>query len=311
MASHTPTVFIAGATGSQGSSLAKELVALGWNVHSTTRDPASTGAFELSSAGVKLTKGDWDDEDALRASIAGCDKLFLCLMPDIVDPDRERRQAVRICEIARKAGVTQVVSSTSLGVSMFGTDERLQPGTLLYTLLEVKKAVEEVVSGAGFESYTLLRPAYFMANFLEPNINNYTDLLRDGEGGGTWSTALTADTRLGLIDHEDIARFTVAAFKEPESDRFKSKAIGLVSEFLTPQETMDRLGEAMGRRFQAAFLSEEEIAAIPYGPIVLIKLEKSMRYMPDYVDMSELAAVTPLTSFKDFLEREKESVKKL
>lgn len=49
-----------------------------------------------------------------------------------------------------------------------------------------------------------------MANLLHPNINNYVDLLRGGDGGGIWTTAPTADTQLGLID-EDISCFSVAA----------------------------------------------------------------------------------------------------
>jgi uncharacterized protein YbjT (DUF2867 family) len=302
-----PTIFITGATGSQGGALSRELIGRGWTVHSTTRNPASPRAAALAAAGVKFTKGEWDDEHALRDGMAGCTKLFLCLMSDIVEPDRERRQCLSICNIAREAGVTQVVSSTSLGVSMFGNDHHLQPGSLLYDLLVVKKAMEEMIAGAGFTSYTLLRPAYFMLNFLEPNINNYADLISDG----VWSTCLTPDTRLGLIDYEDIARIAAAAFLDPEADKFNGKAIGLVSEFLSPQETMDVLGGAMGRPFKTAFLSEEEIAAIPYGPIVLIKLDKCMRYMPDYVDIEGLRAIASLTSFKTFLEREKEHIKKL
>jgi uncharacterized protein YbjT (DUF2867 family) len=305
--SPTTTVFVTGATGSQGSALARQLTALGWTVHSTARDPASPRAVALAAAGVQFTKGDWDDEKALRAAMAGCTKLFLCLMSDIVEPDRERRRCLSICNIAREAGVTQVVSSTSLGVSTFGADDRLRPGSLLYDLVAIKKATEQIIVDAPWASYTLLRPAYFMLNFLEPNINNYADLIRDG----VWSTSLTADTRLGLVDHEDIARVAVAAFQDPEADTFNGKAIGIVSEFLSPQETMEVLGKAMGRPFQAAYLSEEEIAAIPYGPMVLVKLDKSMRYMPDYVDFEGLRAIAPLTSFKEFLEREQEHVKKL
>lgn len=301
------TIFITGATGSQGAALARELIGRGWSVHSTTRDPASPRATALAAAGVKFMKGDWDDEDALRAAMAGCTKLFLCLVSNIVEPDRERRQCLSICNIAREAGVTQVVSSTSLGVSMYGNEHHLQPGSLLYDLIVVKKVMEEMVADAGFMSYTLLRPAYFMVNFLEPNINNYADLISDG----VWSTSLTADTRLGLVDFEDIGRIAAAAFMDPEADKFNGKAIGIVSEFLSPQETMDVLGSAMGCTFKTAFLSEEEIAAIPYGPMILIKLDKCLRYVPDYVDIADLQAMVPLTSFTTFLAREKEHVKKL
>ncbi|KAF2789981.1 NmrA family protein [Melanomma pulvis-pyrius CBS 109.77] len=303
----SPHVFITGATGSQGSALARRLLAAGWAVHSTTRDPAAPRAATLTAAGLRFTAGDWDNGDALRAAMTGCTKLFLCLMSDIASPDSERERCRAICDIAREVGITQVVSSTSLGASMFGTDDRLQPGTLLYDLLRIKKDSEAMVEAGPWASYTLLRPAYFMINFLEPNINFYAGLFRDG----VWSTCLKPDTRLGLIDHEDIAAVAAAALDAPDAPEFKGKAIGLVSEFLSPQDTMDVLGNAMGSSFKTSFLSEEEIDALPYGPMVLIHLERSMRYMPEYVDMDRLREITPLTPFKTFLEREKEHVKKL
>ncbi|KAF2683179.1 NmrA family protein [Lentithecium fluviatile CBS 122367] len=305
MTSLPSTVFITGVTGNQGFAVARQLCEQNWIIHATVRNLDSARATELKGLGAVLTKGDWDDEEALRTSIDGCTKLFLCLMSDSMDPDHERRQGESICRIAKAAGVTQVVSSTSLGVSMYGTDARLAPSSLLYALLKVKKEVEEVISAAGFDSVTFLRPAYFMANFLEPIINNYTDIVTEGK----WTTSLTADTPLGLIDHEDIARFAVAAFQNP--DRLNGREIGLVSEFLTPQQTMDVLGDAMGKKLTAGFLTEGEIAALPWGPIVLVKLEKSMRYMADYVDLEDLKKTAKLTTFKEFLERERKTVKQL
>lgn len=121
MASSRPTVFVCGATGFQGGAVARHLLKLGWGVHAVARDPNSKQAMALSAAGAQLTKGDWDDPESLRSSMAGCTKMFLGLPTTIDDFDRERRQAVSIVDIARKAGVTQVVATTSLGVSRTST----------------------------------------------------------------------------------------------------------------------------------------------------------------------------------------------
>lgn len=309
MPSSNPTVFVTGATGSQGGAVARKLRDLSWNVHAIVRSPDSPPSVSLAAAGVSLTEGDWDNDEALRAGLAGCDKLFLCLMPTPEDPDRERRQAVNILRIAREAGVTQVVATTSLGVSMYETgDPRFQvdgPGSLLYVLVGAKKGVEQAVAEGGFpDGHTFLRPAYFMANFLEPNINNYADITGDE---GAWVSVMRHDTRVGLIDHNDIAAYAVAVFKEPA--RFRDRAVGLVSEFLTPQEMMDQLGTAMGRSLEARFLTDEEISKL--DPIsVLTKCDTSMRYLEEVVDLKELEAVIPLTSFKAFLTREANHVKK-
>lgn len=171
----------------------------------------------------------------------------------------------------------------------------------------IKQAVEKTIEGGGFDSVTFIRPGYFMTNFLEPNIQAYSELLSKG----TWSTTFRADTRLGLVDHHDTAKVALLAFQNPE--RLNGRAIGLVSEFLTPQETLDTLSEAMGGQgFKAIHLSPEEIASLPEAsPLPYVSGHKDLMSLGDLVDMQDLASLIPLTSFKKFLEREDKSIRKL
>ncbi|RYP35303.1 hypothetical protein DL766_002575 [Monosporascus sp. MC13-8B] len=282
----------------------EQLRKLDWTVHATVRKLESQKATTLASIGVKLTQRDWDNEEALRSSIAGCDKVFLCLMSTVDDFDRERRHAVKIVRIAKAAGVKQVVTSTSLGVSQIDAADPLLKPSLLQELLVVKKAVEQAALDGEFESWTFLRPAYFMTNFLKPNIDNYSDIVSEK----IWKSAMTPDTKIGFIDPHDIGQFAIAAFKDPKG--FKNRSLGLVSELLTPQEAMDRLGKAMGSPIKATFMTDEEIAAA-HPMTVLFRMEKSMRNMSDYVDLEELGKIVPLTSFSEFLDREQGRVKKL
>jgi uncharacterized protein YbjT (DUF2867 family) len=93
MVSPLPTVFVCSATGSQGGFLTRQLRELNWNVHATVRNCESVAAKELLAAGVDITEGDWDNSETLKRSIAGCDKLFLCLYPNFSDMECEYRQA--------------------------------------------------------------------------------------------------------------------------------------------------------------------------------------------------------------------------
>lgn len=97
--------------------MARHLLKMHWGVHATVRNIGSPKAVALLAAGARLTEGDWENEDALRASLAGCSKIFLNLAVTPDDPDRERRQAASILKIARDSGVNQVVAATTLGVS--------------------------------------------------------------------------------------------------------------------------------------------------------------------------------------------------
>ncbi|KAI1779313.1 NmrA family protein [Hypoxylon cercidicola] len=298
-----PSVFVVGATGEQGSALARQLREIKWNVRTTVRDLNSPKAVALANAGVHLTQGDWDDIEALKSSLAGCDKLWLCVFTDIEDLDHVLLQARNIVRIAKDADVKQVVSSTSLGVFVY-EDKRLKPGSPLHMLQSVQKGIEDTVSAGGFESFTFLRPAFFMTNFIEPFINLFSELLEQS----TWTTVLRPETRLGLVDVENIAQIGVAAFQDP--GRFKGRAIGLAGELLTPQDVMEQLGERMGRPFQALFMSDEEVAADD-GLRFIIKGDPSMRYTPEYINLEELGSVARLTTFRDFLERERARIKKI
>lgn len=114
----TPTVFITSATGSQGSALCYELRKLGWNLRASTRDLGSPAAQALQEAGVHLTLGSWDDEETLSKGLEGCDKLFLCLLPNLADFDQAPQRGALITRLAKEAGVEQAIVSTTLGSFM-------------------------------------------------------------------------------------------------------------------------------------------------------------------------------------------------
>ncbi len=170
MSSQTPTVLVLSATRKQGGAVARQLRDLNWNVHALVRSLDGPKAEALEAAGVQLTQGDWDNDDALADGIAGCEKLFLCLRPDRNDLDRERRWAENIVKIAKAAGVKQVVASSSIGVPM-RKNEYIQPGSFLERHVASKKGLEQAVQDGRFQSWTCLHPSLFMANFLEPQIN--------------------------------------------------------------------------------------------------------------------------------------------
>ncbi|KAK3329991.1 NmrA family protein [Apodospora peruviana] len=305
-----PTVFVTSATGSQGSALCRQLREVGWDVRATTRDPSSPTVTALAALGVHFTPGSWDDEDALRAGLEGCDKLFLCLLPNLTDFEQAPRRAQLITKTARACGVRQAVVSTTLGTAMLddGGAAPIAPGAFFGAHLASKQRVEQAVVDAGFEHWTILRPAFFMANFIAPKIEfGYTET-RDRS---TWTNCMTPDSPLSLVDHVDIARFAAAAFRDPGA--FHGRRIGVASEEILVQDALDRLAAAIGdgRAIKAIFMGDEEIAkAQAEGSWLFFASEPCCRYMSDYTDMAELVRLVPgLTTFEQFLEREREGVR--
>ncbi|KAK4172407.1 hypothetical protein QBC36DRAFT_75094 [Triangularia setosa] len=307
-----PTVFVTSATGSVGSALCQQLRDLGWGVRATTQNPESKSAQALKALGVELIPGDWDNEEALRTGLVGCDKLFLCLLPDLRDFNKVPTRAKTIAAIAKAAGVRQAVGLTTLGA--FAVEEGTKPppeyapSPFFTQHFYAKKRVEQALIDGGFDHWTILRPGFFMANFLEPKIHmGYAEIRENG----TWTNSMTATSPLGLIDHVDIARFAVAAFQKP--DLLHGRLLAVVSEELLVQEALDQLAAAIGdgRSIKAKFLSDEECAkAQAERSWRFFSSETCVRYMSDYTNLNELYdLVGGLTTFKEFLGREREGMK--
>ncbi|KAI0479726.1 NAD(P)-binding protein [Xylaria cf. heliscus] len=304
MSSSEHSVFVCSATGFQGGALARGLREMGWKVHATTRNLNSQAAMALKGIGVRLNEGDWDNLDVLRDSIQGCDKLFLCLTINWNDLSCELRQCRDILNIAKEAGVKQVVASTTLGVSMLDSGMAVYPGSYMEKHMLNKKAIETAVEDCGFEHFTFLRPTFFMANFVEPKVSRYAEI-RDNH---SWTTSMTPDTQLPIVDHVDIAKFATAAFQDPAA--FHGRGISLASDQMRVQEILDLLSEAAGQPglVRAFFLTDEEVEA-QASTNGFSNSHKVLRYASDYVNLEELRATVPLTSFREFLEREKEAVR--
>ena len=157
--------------------------------------------------------------------------------------------------IAKVAGVEQVVSSTTLGVSMLDDGVAVSTGSFMQRHMVNKKSIEQLVENTGFDFYTLLRPTFFMANFLEPKVKRYAEI-RDER---SWTTSMTAETDFPIVDHEDIAKFAVAAFQDP--GKYHRRTLGLASDQLKIQDMLDQLAEAAGQpsTILAKFLTDEEV----------------------------------------------------
>ena len=164
--------------------------------------------------------------------------------------------------------------------------------------------IEETVKTAGFASHTILRPTFFMANFLLPKVAMYQGLHEKGR----WTLSLRPDSWMPMIDDFDIAQFAVAAMEDPA--RFNGKGIALALELKTLDVTLAALSHATRRELKAVYLTDEEIEE-QRGKNRIVEAYLVMREMDKWVDMNDAKSYgIPMSTFEVFLEREKEAVKK-
>ncbi|KAJ5540801.1 hypothetical protein N7494_005877 [Penicillium frequentans] len=296
------SVFVCGATGTQGGALANQLLSKDIGVSAITRNISSTEAQRLISLGVSLTEGNFNDEECLKKAMVNCTSLFLNLLPDFTKPTGELDQARKILSVAKQTGIKHVIYTSALATN---NPERLPhwtPTGIIGMLLLGKQAIEKEVKSAGFETWTILRPGNFMSNFLNPLVRMYQGLVETGK----FTTAFLPETIVPMIDPNDIGKFAAAAILEPAM--FNHQEIATVSQMMTVEDIVKDLSTATRKDIQAVFLSEEQITdQLLKNPT--LGPQKVMRDMSLFVDMENVQKWgIELGTFAGFLEREKERV---
>jgi len=165
----TPTILVTGATGVQGGSTARELLAKNIKVRAFVRDPTSQAALNLQQAGAVLFKGDFDDVPAIQAATAGVTGVFLNTYPNFSDAEGEIKYARHFVEAARAAGTVKTfVVSTVLKASEREELAAQKKEPFLTFYYHCKAGVEKLVREGGFENWTVLRPDWMYYNYLAP-----------------------------------------------------------------------------------------------------------------------------------------------
>ena len=130
---------------------------------------------------MKSWHGDFNKEEALKSAIKGCTAVFLNFMPDFSDLSANLRQAKCILSIAKDVGADTVYSS-GVGVDRLEKLLHWDPESIIGPILRSKLDIEEATKSFGLEYWTILRPAHFMANYIQPLVRMYDPLAERAPG---------------------------------------------------------------------------------------------------------------------------------
>ncbi|KOV83317.1 NmrA/HSCARG family protein [Nocardia sp. NRRL S-836] len=245
-------VLVTGATGKQGGAAVRALSAAGVPVRALVRDPDAERAQAL---GVELVAGDLTDRGSLDRAAKGVRAVFSVQMPPFTgtgfDFDGEVAQAVNLMEAALEQGVPQFIQTTVDGAGQHTADERYPTWS---ASMNAKAAIADRVRTAGFDRWTLLKPGFFMENFL-PSAGF---LFPRGVEGGLVSV-LKPTTRLSLVAVRDIGTAVAAAVAEP--DRFDRVELELAGDHLSMAEIAAVLSEVLGTGLSAPDMTVEQARA--------------------------------------------------
>ncbi|MGW5816202.1 NmrA family NAD(P)-binding protein [Streptomyces noursei] len=253
-------VLVTGATGRQGGATARALLAAGVPVRALVRDAATDRAKTVEAFGAELITGDLHDRDSVIRAAEGARAVFSVQMPGITaegfDFEGEVAQGVNLIEGAKAAGVRQFVHTSVTGAGQHTDTPGWAEGrwASMEPALGAKTAIQDRVRAAGFPHWTLLKPGFFMENFLP----SMAFLFPRGIAGGLVSV-LNPETRLSLVAVDDIGRAAAAALTAPE--RFGGVELELASDYLSMTEIAEVLSRALGTQLSAPDMTEEEALA--------------------------------------------------
>lgn len=247
------TIFVTGATGTQGNAVVQALLAKGIAPRTLVRDPASPAARALAAKGAQVVQGSLDDEGTLRRAMEGVVSLFSMQPAPSADADSERRQVRSLVAAALAEGVRHVVHSSVSNTGHFTEMAGWNEGRWERNYWESKRDAEDAVRKAGFATHVILRPAFMMDNFATPKAHWMFPDLADG----ALLTAVRPETKLVLIAADDVGRVAAEAIENPS--RFDGEILELAGDLLTLPEIAAVLSRVKARPVTARTMEARQL----------------------------------------------------
>jgi uncharacterized protein YbjT (DUF2867 family) len=187
-------ILVTGATGKQGGAVVRHLQKRNFAIRALTRDPEKPAARALFNSGVTLAQGDLDDPGSLLRALEDVSGVF-SVQDWTGGEETEVRHGKQLIDAANRSGVSQFVYS-----SVASADKKTG-----IPHFESKFEIEEHLRASGLH-YTILRPTFFMENWLG---------MREQIGKGALAYPLSPDTQLQMVAVDDIGAFASLAFEHP------------------------------------------------------------------------------------------------
>jgi uncharacterized protein YbjT (DUF2867 family) len=270
----TDRILVTGATGSQGGTTARELLAAGYKVRTMTRKPDSPKARELAKLGAEVVAGDLDDAASLERAAAGMWGVFALQNTWEAGVPKEEEQGLRLAEIARKTNVQHLVYASvasahrETGIPHFDNKSR----------------IEDRVRALGFPSYVIVRPVFFMENFLGP-------WFLPSIQAGKLPMGIQPDTMLQMIAVKDIGKYHKWAFDKHEE--LNRREIDIAGDEMTMPEAAKVISQATSHEVQFVPVPIEEVRKGSADYAIMLEWFDEVGYNADITKMAQESGIRP------------------
>jgi uncharacterized protein YbjT (DUF2867 family) len=260
-------IAIVGATGTQGSSVARTFLALpNWHVRCLTRNPSSEKAQELAQLGGDLVEANLDNEDSLHRAFAGAHAIFL--NTDFWQPYRAALASGVDALTSAKQGYQAEVTHGENAVNVAATIPTLE--RLIYSALGPMKAA----SGGKYSDSHHWETKAYIVNYIEKQkveLAKKTSFIYIGAyitnpflypkfqaESGMFVAALPArkEMRMPIIDTAQSTGYFVRALVEDEEAGMKLLAY---DDYLSVEKIMAVWTRALGKQVHLIQMTVQEM----------------------------------------------------
>jgi uncharacterized protein YbjT (DUF2867 family) len=209
------TIVVLGATGQQGGAVVRALAADHmWRIRTVSRNPNSDSAKSLIERGIEVIAADMDNPDSLQRAFKGAYGVY-----SVQGTDQggavEIKRGVAVADAALAAGIEHFIYAS------VGGAERRSGVPHFETKWQIEDHIRRIRLPA-----TIVRPTFFMDNFVQPSMRAVLmALIR---------SYLSKSKTLQMIAVEDIGKWVARAFADPGT--FIGKAEEIAGDELTYSE---------------------------------------------------------------------------
>ena len=223
------TIFVTGATGTQGGAVVRELLKNGFAVKALVRNPASPAVQILKEQHAETIQGDLNDTKSFIDKIKDADGIF-SVQTFIHGTSREIKQGTDLADLAKTLGIKYFIYSSTIG-------SNLHTGIPQW---ESKFVIENHIRKIELP-YCIIRPASFYENFLIPEVKKR--ILK-----GKLASPVNRDIIQPLISARDIGKISRIIFQNP--DKYLGKTISLVAAKMDMDQIAAVFSEKLGKEIR-------------------------------------------------------------
>ena len=243
------TIVVFGATGAQGGSVARSLLARGaFNVRALTRKPESAAAGELRKLGAEVVAVDLDDAPSIAAALRDAYGVF-GVTNFWEHFGKEEQQGRNLVNAVAAANVAHFIYSTLPPI------EEETGGKLKSPHFDIKAAHEQLARDLGIPS-TFVHVPFYYENFL------YFFPPRPAEDGTFVFGFPQGDTPLAAISVADVGDLVAPMFEQPE--KYIGKVVKPAGDELPPQTYAEVMSRVTGATIRYAYMPREAFAALGF-----------------------------------------------